>query len=70
MLVSVTVPKAILFWFTRSLNDRMGKFIRSTVIKAAKFAVYDDTTTRVNSHQNPIATLAGNDVVRSSNPKL
>lgn len=45
-----TVPYLISVCLARSSADSMGEFMRSTVRKAARLAVYDDMMMRVKNH--------------------
>lgn len=47
-------PYLMTFWRAKSSADSMGDFIRSTVRKAARLAVYDDMSMRVKNHQIPL----------------
>lgn len=51
------VPYCISIWSAKSDALSMGVIIRSTVKKAAKFAVYEDMMMRVKNHQIPPTIL-------------
>ena len=57
MLPPSRVPYAISVWSARSWALSMGVIMRSTVRKAAKFAVYDEIIIRVKNHQIPPTIL-------------
>lgn len=48
-----SVPYAISVWSAKSAAFSIGVIIRSTVRKAAKFAVYDEMMISVKNHQMP-----------------
>lgn len=48
-----SVPYDISVWSAKSAAFSIGVIMRSTVRKAAKFAVYDDIMINVKNHQMP-----------------
>lgn len=48
-----SVPYEISLWSARSSTESIGAIIRSTVRKAARFAVYEEMMISVKNHQMP-----------------